>query len=172
VANQAQWIADADHSVAFWTSVATTFKTYPAVRFDLFNEPAIQFGGNTQVGSTGVYSASDADGACWKNGCTLPLAAPANWATAGMQQMLNAVRTAGATQPVLVGGLFYAQDMSKWLQNVPTDLQQPSQIVAKFHSYCGPPGTSTVAACQAQIDGGLQSLIWPGIVTIAQSYPW
>ena len=30
---------DMDHSPAFWTSVATAFKSNPAVVFDLFNEP-------------------------------------------------------------------------------------------------------------------------------------
>ena len=32
-------MADADHSVTFWTSVANTFKSSPSVIFELFNEP-------------------------------------------------------------------------------------------------------------------------------------
>jgi endoglucanase len=35
VANQQQPMADLDHGPAFWTSVATTFKDFPAVIFDL-----------------------------------------------------------------------------------------------------------------------------------------
>jgi hypothetical protein len=34
-----QPMPDSDHSPAFWTSVATAFKSDPAVVFDLFNEP-------------------------------------------------------------------------------------------------------------------------------------
>ena len=34
-------MAFADHAIAFWTSVATTFKTDPMVIFDLFNEPIL-----------------------------------------------------------------------------------------------------------------------------------
>ena len=30
---------DLDHSPAFWTSVAATFKSDPGVVFDVFNEP-------------------------------------------------------------------------------------------------------------------------------------
>ena len=32
---------DEDHAPRLWTSVATTFKSDPAVIFDLFNEPYI-----------------------------------------------------------------------------------------------------------------------------------
>jgi hypothetical protein len=32
-------MADTDNSIAFWTQVATDYKTYPNVIFDLFNEP-------------------------------------------------------------------------------------------------------------------------------------
>ena len=39
VALEQQPMPDADHSPAFWESVATTFKGNPAVVFDIFNEP-------------------------------------------------------------------------------------------------------------------------------------
>ena len=39
VALEQQPMPDMDHSPAFWTSVASTFKNNPAVVFDLFNEP-------------------------------------------------------------------------------------------------------------------------------------
>ena len=50
---------DADHSPAFWSSVASTFKTNHAVLFDLFNEP---FPDNNQD-TTAAWT-------CWKNGGT------------------------------------------------------------------------------------------------------
>ena len=50
----------------------------------------------------------------------------------------------------MLGGLSYASDLSQWLAYVPTDpIAGPAQLVASYHSYCGPPGTSTVAQCQA-----------------------
>src|SRR5205809_5626473 len=36
---QGRQMADLDHSPAFWSSVATVFRSDPAVVFDLFNEP-------------------------------------------------------------------------------------------------------------------------------------
>ena len=39
LANAKQVMADSDHSIAFWQSVATRFKSDPAVIFDLYNEP-------------------------------------------------------------------------------------------------------------------------------------
>ena len=32
-------MADSDHSLDFWTSIAQTYKSNPAVMFELFNEP-------------------------------------------------------------------------------------------------------------------------------------
>jgi len=41
VANGQRPMADLDHSPAFWSSVATIFKNFPAVVFDLYNEPYV-----------------------------------------------------------------------------------------------------------------------------------
>ena len=106
-----QVMADADHSVSFWSSVATAFKANPAVVFDLYNEP------------------HDVSWSCWRNGCKTS----AGWRTAGMQQMLTAVRNAGATQPVMIGGLNWANDLSGWLANEPSDPLH--QLVASAHVY-------------------------------------
>ena len=106
-----QDMADADHSVSFWSSVATAFKTNPGVVFDLYNEP------------------HDISWSCWRNGC----ATSAGWQAAGMQQMLNAVRSAGATQPVMIAGLNWANDLSGWLANEPSDPLH--QLVASAHIY-------------------------------------
>jgi endoglucanase len=105
-----QPMADADHGPAFWTSVASFFKTDPAVVFDLYNEP------------------HDITWSCWLNGCTTP-----GWQTAGMQSLVNAVRGTGATQPIMIGGLAWANDLSGWLSNQPTD--PAHALVASFHNY-------------------------------------
>jgi len=104
-----QVMVDADHGTAFWTSVATTFKSDSKVLFDLYNEPQ------------GI------SWACLRDGCM------AGFQTVGMQSLVNTVRGTGATQPILIGGIGYAGDLSQWLTYRPTD--SASQIVASFHTY-------------------------------------
>jgi endoglucanase len=104
-------MADADHSPAFWSSVASTFGSTPGVVFDLYNEP------------------HTISWTCWLHGCTTGT----GWKAAGMQTLLTAVRKAGAVQPVMAGGLGYSNDLSGWLSHEPTT---PShQLMASFHVY-------------------------------------
>ena len=74
-------MADA-HSKALWTSVATKFRNYSGVMFDLYNEP------------------QDISWACWKNGCTI-----GGQQYVGMQQLIDTIRQTGARQPLLLGGV-------------------------------------------------------------------
>jgi hypothetical protein len=57
----------------------------------------------------------------------------AAWRSAGMQQLVSAVRGAGATQPVMLGGLRWANDLTGWLAHRPSD--PAGQTVASFHLY-------------------------------------
>lgn len=107
-------MADADHSPAFWTSVATAFKGNNSVMFDLYNEP---------------YSIS---WACWVNGGTAS-ACGTSYDVAGMNTLIAAVRSTGASNVVLAGGLAYANDLSQWLQNKPSDAA--GNLVASWHVY-------------------------------------
>jgi hypothetical protein len=151
IANQQQPMADLDHGPAFWSSVAATFKDFPGVIFDLYNEPYVS------------------SWQCWRDGCTVSNSAGA-WSTAGMTQLVAAVRAAGASQPVMLGGLQYASDLSQWLAFEPADpIAGPAQLVASYHSYCGPPGTSTVAACQAELNSVEAN--WPVVSALAGSVP-
>jgi endoglucanase len=104
-------MADIDHAPAFWSSVAQTFRTDPAVLFDLYNEPR------------------EIDWQCWRNGCTLP----EGWATAGMQQLVDAVRATGAKQPIIATGLDWGTDVTGWLRYQPHD--PLNQLVAGFHAF-------------------------------------
>lgn len=111
-----QQMPDASHSVAFWRSVAATVRTDRNVVFDLFNEP---------------YGVS---WSCWRSGCRIPASGGhASWRAVGMQQLLGAVRGAGATQPVMLAGLAWAGDLSKWSAYVPHD--PAHQLIASFHAY-------------------------------------
>lgn len=103
-------MADADHSPAFWTSVASTFKGDRAVAFELFNEPF------------------HITWRCWRDGCTAH-----GYRIAGMQDLINAVRSTGAKNVVLVGGIGWANNLSGWLAHKPTD--PAHELVAVNHVY-------------------------------------
>jgi endoglucanase len=105
-------MADREHAPAFWASLASYFADDHAVLFDLYNEP------------------NDISWSCWRNGCS----APRDYETAGMQELIDAIRGAGATQPVMVGGLELAGELGQeWLANRPADPQ--GQLVASAHVY-------------------------------------
>ena len=111
---------DAAQAIPFWTSVANTFKGNDAVIFDLFNEPfASRATGNTTTGWQ-----------CWETGGTC---AGIPYQVAGMQQMVNAVRSTGANNVLMLGGEEFSNDLTSWLQFKPTD--PDNDLVASWHSY-------------------------------------
>ena len=55
-----------------------------------------------------------------------------------MQALVNAIRGTGATQPIMLPGLDYANDLSQWLAHRPQDGAAGTaddQLVASFHNY-------------------------------------
>lgn len=120
-------------SLAFWRSVATQYADHPSVMFDAFNEPYSRF----DAAGRPVF---ELDWECWRDGgCEPPVqddrtavrAGQATYVAQGMQAVVDTIRAAGAEQPVLVGGLDYANDLSRWLEYAPAD----DQLVAAFHAY-------------------------------------
>lgn len=103
---------DASHGYALWRSIATAFKADPAVLFDLYNEPH------------DLGSATNEQWRCWKQGCS---------EYAGMSGVVAAVRSTGARNVILLGGLGWAADDSAWLQYEPYDPLH--QLAATFHVY-------------------------------------
>jgi endoglucanase len=93
--NCQQDMADA-HSVLFWQQVAARYKNEPQVLFELYNEPKI-----------GGYSPTTANWDTWLNGGT-----SSGFAVHGMQELYTAVRSAGANNLVIVGGLSWSFDLS------------------------------------------------------------
>ena len=111
---------DAAQAIPFWTSVASTFKGNNAVIFDLFNEPYASRA--TGSATTGWQ--------CWLSGGTCP---GISFQVAGMQSMVNAVRSTGATNVLMLGGEEYSNDLTDWLAYEPTDPDH--NLAASWHSY-------------------------------------
>ncbi len=92
-----QYMAD-QNAVTFWSSLAGLYANNPAVLFDLYNEP---------------YSSNkmddDAAWTVWQMG---GMGDGAGFSTPGMQRLLNAVRSAGANNICLAGGLAWCADLS------------------------------------------------------------
>lgn len=112
------------NSIPFWTQVARAFKSNRAVLFDLFNEPW-----------PFDQSISDAAWACWRDGgCTLPSQnGDIDYRAVGMDRLIKAVRSTGARNIVLAGGLDYASSLGKWLRFKPHD--RDHELAASLHVY-------------------------------------
>jgi len=103
-----QRMADVN-SVQFWKEVAAVYKGDVGVIYELYNEP------------------HDVSWDVWLNGG----ASGEGWNAVGMQQLYEAVRGAGATNPVIVGGLNWAYDLS----GVPSHLVKGEGIIYNTHPY-------------------------------------
>jgi endoglucanase len=114
-----QPMPDSDHSVDFWTQVATAFKGESDVVLELYNEP---WPDNNQD--------TDAAWACWQNGGACP---SVPYPVAGMQTLVTAVRATGAGNLVLLGGVQYSNALSQWLTHKPAD--PLNNLAAAWHVY-------------------------------------
>lgn len=110
-----------DHSIELWKQVATRFKSNPAVIFDLFNEP-FPVGGKWD--DTSAWQ-------CWKTGGSS--CQGLSYQAAGMQDLVDAVRSVGSTNICMFGGLAWSNSFAQWLQYLPTD--SAKQTAASWHSY-------------------------------------
>ncbi len=128
-------MANTDHSLDFWASAAAELASRDGVILDLYGEP------------------HDIDWDCWQSGCYTEEGYPA----AGMQQLLDVVRDAGSTQPVIISGMEYANDLTGWLGYPVVDSIEPQQLIAGWHSYdfnrCIDPGcwNDAVASVAAEV---------------------
>jgi hypothetical protein len=180
---QQQPMADADHAADFWRSVARRFRDDPAVLFDMYNEPHLDSLSQTCRGSGECINDRD-PWHCWYYGCRIrtQLATDAAgnpvtrwWRTAGMRDLVKAVRDAGARQPIMLGGLSSAADLSEW-QRYARRLHD-AQLVAAFHSYCGQDSSDPgEAACRgtgtAQLDGASSpERQWSTVAALARRVP-
>ena len=133
------------YSAAFWTSVANRFKSDGRVIFDLFNEPIPN---NNRSDATD--DAARRSWECWRDGGTAscdanlgmgnPATAMNAGDTVGMQALVDAVRTTGATNVIMLGGIQFANTLwssatQNWLAYRPAD--PLANLVAAVHVYPG-----------------------------------
>ncbi len=153
-------MADLDHAPDFWTSVATTFAGNSSVIFDLFNEPYI-----TDWGCWTSGDPASADCAKDENGTA--------YAVAGMANLLQAVRNAGANNVAILGGLGYSSDFSSWVSSVnsipslaaPLNNISIANVAASWHSYDFNSGNS---GCPSEYNG-YTGTCYTGAVTAANA---
>jgi hypothetical protein len=114
-------MADADHSLAFWSSVAARFAGNHAVIFHAYDEPhkiswecALQGCPTNANGSEGE-----------------PHFGP--FQAVGHQAIVDAIRATGATQPIVISGIEFAGDLSQWDQFMPVD--PANQLAAGWNDF-------------------------------------
>jgi endoglucanase len=117
---------DTRYSPKFWKQVAQTFGSNRAIVFDLFNEPWPE----TAMKQTGKHR--EQAWKCWRDGgkaCGKAF----KYKAAGMQDLLDAVRSTGSKNVVMVGGLEWSNDLRGWWKHRPHD--PTGNLVAAFHTY-------------------------------------
>src|SRR4051794_12525869 len=118
----------------FWRSAGRRFRRTRGVVFDLYNEP------------------HDVSWSCWLKGCRIPAGRSPDsgksypaYRAAGMRRLLRAVRSSGARQPVMLAGVDWSLDLSRWLRRLP----HGRQLVASLHTY-GPVRDENAAPCRSR----------------------
>lgn len=106
IAREQQPMARAGRSPRFWRSVANVFRDREGIIFDVFNEP------------------HDVSWDCWRDGCGTH---------AGMQDLVDAIRSTGGTQPIILSGLDWGGDLRRWKEFLPHD--PLDRLVAGIHLY-------------------------------------
>ena len=128
---------DASHSIDFWRSVAKRYGGDRAIVFDLYNEPNI----------IGWH--------CLRDGCLVTddnyRADVPDYQSAGTQALVSAIRDAGARNVIMVPGLAYTSDLSKWRRYRPDDPLH--RLAASLHTYESLGGCDT--ACRKSVLGPL-----------------
>ena len=108
---------DADHSPAFWSSLAARFKHDHKVILAPWGETVV-------------------DANCFlRGGVCEATYGPNNkpYRTAGMQQAVNVMRAAGYRGVIAIPGVDYANDLTHWLSHKPRDPER--QLIAEAHVY-------------------------------------
>ncbi len=148
------WSMPDRDSVSFWQQIASIYKNYRNVLFEIYNEP--HWLDNWP---------------CWRNGCSIKEDSSGstghdharyNYQAVGMQTLLDTVRQAGANNLVVVAGTDWGFDLSQ----LPTYHLNGTNIVYDTHPY--PYGTKLPAYWDAAF--GQVSASYPVISTESGEY--
>lgn len=115
------------NSITFWRDCARLYRNNPAVLFDLYNEPHNTTWDIWLNGGT----ISERSGAGARQGRFVPI----TYKTPGMKAMLDAVRSTGATNMVVCGGLDWAYDLSGFLKGYALQDPDGQGIIYACHAY-------------------------------------
>jgi hypothetical protein len=125
-------LPDRDHAIDFWTMLATEYKTYPNVVFELFDNPFIDhwryFKGTKADAWKALRDGTSVDSYT----PLIPTRKKHTWQSVGMQEILNAVRQQGARNVVLQCGLA-GSDLDSWLTYKAID--PIKQTAAAWHAF-------------------------------------
>ncbi|HEV2471771.1 MAG TPA: cellulase family glycosylhydrolase, partial [Chthonomonadales bacterium] len=126
-----------ENSLAFWKDFAKVYRNNPAVLFDLYNEP------------------HDVPWDVWRDGGTVTermrfSGSEITYRAVGMQQLLDAVRAAGARNVVVAGGLNWAYDMTGFLNGKQLSDPHGNGVIYANHNY--PIKGDTVAQWLAEME--------------------
>ena len=118
----AQHVMPDQNSIVFWRDLAQVYKNHPAVIFDLYNEP------------------HDVSWDIWLKGGTVSergrRGAPAKtFEAVGMQVLLDTVRSTGAKNVALVGGLDWSYDLSGILAGRQLSDPKGNGVIYANHAY-------------------------------------
>jgi endoglucanase len=114
-------MADADHSLDFWQSVATRFAGNPAVLFHAYDEPHKVTWECVYFGCTVDANGDDGE----------PVFGP--YDAVGHQAIVDTIRGTGATQPIIISGIDFAGQLDQWQDFVPAD--PANSIVVGWNSF-------------------------------------
>jgi endoglucanase len=112
---------DSAQSIPFWRSVAQAFANNQSAIFDIFGEPF----------PDKITTSEGAAWRCWLRGGKA--CAGISYKAAGIQTLVNVIRSVGARNVIMAGGLHWADDLTEWLSHRPADPDH--NLVASWHTY-------------------------------------
>ncbi len=141
VANRGAYIALDHHryravkpeQIPFWQELATLYKNHPAVLFDVLNEP---HGISWEVWRNGGFVADEkakVNEAGFLNEQTMQ--ANRGFDSPGMQALVEAIRTTGAKNVIIAGGLQWAYDLSGIVNGYALEDPSGNGIMYATHVY-------------------------------------
>ncbi len=127
-ATQIDYMPDSSHMPAFWRSLASALRADRGVIFDPVTEVAMADWNDPHPDPAGQWN-------CWLRGCTIDSVYDnqPRYTAAGLQSLVTAIRSTGAREPIVLGGIDYNADLSQLLTHLPNDPAR--QLVASGHIY-------------------------------------